>query len=97
MDDLAMHPTVKPTAMVADAILDCSTRRGIVLDCFGGSGTTLVAAEKTSRRGYVMELDPAYVDVTIQRYQNLTGKVASHAATGASFADTRAERGERSL
>ncbi|MDO8432184.1 MAG: DNA methyltransferase [Candidatus Binatus sp.] len=97
MDDLAMHPTVKPTALVADAILDCSTRRGIVLDCFGGSGTTLLAAEKTGRRAYLMELDPAYVDVTIQRYQKLTGKVANHAATGATFADTRAERAEKSL
>jgi DNA modification methylase len=57
-DDLAMHPTVKPVAMVADAILDCSKRRGIVLDAFAGSGTTLVAAHRTGRRGYGIELDP---------------------------------------
>ena len=69
-----MHPTVKPVALVADAILDCSKRGGIVLDCFGGSGTTLIAAEKTGRRGYVMELDPAYVDVTIRGSRNLLEK-----------------------
>jgi DNA modification methylase len=97
MDDLAMHPTVKPTALIADAILDCSKRQGIVLDCFGGSGTTLLAAEKTGRRGYLMELDPAYVDVTIQRYQKLTGKTANHAATGVTFADTQTVRAEKEL
>jgi DNA modification methylase len=97
MDDLAMHPTVKPTALVADSILDCSKRGGIVLDCFGGSGTTLLAAEKTGRRGYLMELDPAYVDVTIQRYQKFTGKAATHAVTGLTFADTQTERAEKEL
>jgi DNA modification methylase len=97
MDDLALHPTVKPTALIADAILDCSKRRGIVLDCFGGSGTTLLAAEKTGRRGYLMELDPAYVDVTIQRYQTLTGKTANHAATGVTFVDTQTVRAEKEL
>jgi len=55
--DLFMHPTVKPVAMVADAILDCSKRGSIVLDAFAGSGTTLIAAEKTGRRGYGIELD----------------------------------------
>jgi len=53
-----MHPTVKPVALVADAMRDCSNRDGIVLDSFGGSGTTLVAAHVTGRRGYVMEIDP---------------------------------------
>lgn len=57
--ELAMHPTVKPVAMVADAILDCSKRGGVVLDCFGGSGTTLIAAEKTGRHARLMELDAA--------------------------------------
>ena len=57
-DDLAMHPTVKPVALVADAILDCSKRKGLVLDAFGGSGTTLVAAERTGRRGAAIEIDP---------------------------------------
>ena len=66
-DDLAMHPTVKPVALVVDAILDCSKRKGIVLDAFAGSGTTLVAAHKTGRRGYGIELDPHYCDVILRR------------------------------
>jgi DNA modification methylase len=91
-DELALHPTVKPVALVADAILDCSKRGGIVLDCFGGSGTTLIAAERTGRRGYVMELDPAYVDVTVRRFQKLTGEQAIHAETQRTFGDTERER-----
>ena len=92
-----MHPTVKPVALVADAILDCSNRRGIVLDSFGGSGTTLIAAEKTGRRGYVMELDPAYIDVTIKRFQKACGVDAIHASTGRTFsAIERDVAGERS-
>ena len=65
--ELALHPTVKPVKMVADAILDCSKRSGIVLDAFAGSGTTLIAAEKTGRRGYGIELDPQYCDVIVKR------------------------------
>jgi hypothetical protein len=65
--ELALHPTVKPVKLVADAILDCSKRGGIVLDPFAGSGTTLVAAERTGRRGYGIELDPLYIDVIIRR------------------------------
>jgi DNA modification methylase len=68
LDELQMHSTPKPTALAADALLDCSRRGGNVLDCFGGSGTTLLAAEQTGRRGYLMELDRAYVDVTIKRF-----------------------------
>jgi DNA modification methylase len=71
-DELAMHPTTKPVAMVADAILDCSKRGGLILDSFGGSGTTLIAAEKTGRRAALIELDPAYVDLTIRRFEKLT-------------------------
>lgn len=97
LDDLAMHPTVKPVAMIADAILDCSKRGAIVLDCFGGSGTTVIAAEKTGRRACVMELDPAYVDVTIRRFEKVTGKRAVHAVTGKTFANVELERvGEKS-
>jgi DNA modification methylase len=59
--DLALHPTVKPVALVADAIRDCSHRKGIVLDAFAGSGTTLIAAERTGRRGYGIEIDPLFV------------------------------------
>jgi DNA modification methylase len=89
-DELAMHPTVKPVALVADAIKDCSKRRGIVLDAFGGSGTTLIAAEKTGRRGFLLEIDPLYVDGTIRRWQTLTGHEARHAETGLTFAQTLA-------
>lgn len=82
---LAMHPTVKPLAMIADAILDCSNRNNLILDPFGGSGTTLLAAEKTGRRARLIELEPRYVDVTIRRWQQLTGKQAMHAESGKTF------------
>lgn len=82
---LAMHPTVKPLAMIADAILDCSNRNDLILDPFGGSGTTLLAAEKTGRRARLIELEPRYVDVTIRRWQRLTGKRAVHAESGKTF------------
>jgi DNA modification methylase len=92
MEDLARHPTTKPVALIADAILDCSKRGGIILDCFGGSGSTLVAAEKTGRLAYLMELDPLYVDVIIRRYQQISGKEAIHAKTRATFTQTQCER-----
>jgi DNA modification methylase len=85
--ELAMHPTVKPVAMIADAILDCTNRDQIVLDPFGGSGSTLIAAEKTHRRGRLIELEPKYVDVTIRRWQKLTRQKAILAATGQTFDD----------
>jgi DNA modification methylase len=88
---LALHPTVKPVAMVADAILDCSARGDIVLDAFLGSGTTLIAAERTGRRCYGLELDPAYVDTTVRRWQALTGGSARHGASGRSFDDLARE------
>jgi DNA modification methylase len=84
---LALHPTVKPVALVADAILDCTARGDIVLDGFLGSGTTVIAAERTGRRCYGMELDPAYVDTIIRRWQKLTGGFARNAETGRSFDD----------
>ena len=77
MAELAMHPTVKPVLLVADAIKDCSKRRGIILDPFGGSGTTLIAAEKTGRHARLIELNPHYCDVTIQRWEILTGESAT--------------------
>lgn len=92
MEDLADHPTVKPTALVADAIRDCSKRGGIILDPFMGSGTTILAAERTGRRAYGMELDPIYVDVAIRRWQTRTGKQAVLASTGQTFAEVMAER-----
>jgi len=88
---LGLHPTVKPVAMVADAILDCSARGDIVLDAFLGSGTTVIAAERTGRRCYGLELDPVYVDVVIRRWQGLTGGRAWHAVSGRSFDDLARE------
>ena len=82
---LELHLTVKPVALVADAIMDCSHRGDIVLDPFGGSGTTLLAAERTGRRARLIEIDPAYVDVTIRRWQEITGKDAIHRDTGITF------------
>jgi DNA modification methylase len=88
---LALHPTVKPVALVADAILDCSRRGDIVLDAFLGSGTTVIAAEKTGRRCFGIELDPRYVDTIIRRWQAFTKLEAQHARTGKSFAESEAE------
>jgi DNA modification methylase len=85
LDELAMHPTVKPVAMVADAIKDCSKRGNLVLDPFCGSGTILIAAEKTGRRARAIELDPRYVDVAIHRWQQYTGKIAMLAPLGETF------------
>lgn len=82
---LAYHPTVKPAALVADAILDASERGSIVLDAFLGSGTTIIAAEKTGRIGYGIELDPKYVDTAIRRWHRLSGKKAIHSGTGETF------------
>ena len=88
-EELAMHPTVKPVAMVADAIRDCSKRNGIILDAFCGSGTTIIAAEQTRRIGCGIELDPRYVDVAIRRWQKLTGKQAVLAGSDVTFDDAR--------
>jgi DNA modification methylase len=87
----ALHPTVKPVALIADAILDCSARGDIVLDAFLGSGTTVIAAERTGRRCYGMELDPGYVDTIVRRWQALTGGSARHAVSGRSFDDLARE------
>lgn len=81
-EKLAMHPTVKPVALVADAMLDCSTRGGLVLDVFSGSGTTLIAAERTGRVAAAMELDPHYADVTLRRFCDVTGIEPVNAWTG---------------
>ena len=81
-DDLAMHPTVKPVELVKDAILDCSKRGDIILDCFAGSGTVLAAAHKVGRTARLIEYDPRYCDVIIQRFEKLTGKQAILVSTG---------------
>jgi DNA modification methylase len=89
---LALHPTVKPVALVADAILDCSARGDIVLDPFLGSGTTVMAAERVGRRCYGIELDPIYVDTTILRWQAFTGAAARQAVTGRAFNELATEK-----
>lgn len=88
-EELEMHPTVKPVDLVADAILDCSKRGGIILDVFAGSGTTIIAAEKVSRRCFAVELDPHYCDVSVERWQNMTGKAAILESVDVSFDDLR--------
>lgn len=90
--DLALHPTVKPTALVADAIKDVTKRGEIVLDGLGGSGTTLIAAERTGRVGRLVELDPIYYDVICRRYAALTGEPARLEVSGASFEDVAQDR-----
>ncbi|MEO6385083.1 MAG: DNA methyltransferase [Sphingomonas sp.] len=86
------HPTTKPVAMVADAILDCSNRGGLILDPFVGSGTTLLAAEQTGRRGAGIELDPYYVDLAAERLGLLAKAPIIHTETGLSFDEMRVVR-----
>jgi DNA modification methylase len=91
LEELAMHPTVKPVALVADAIKDCSRHGGLVLDPFCGSGTVLIAAERTGRKARALEIDPTYVDVAVRRWQAYTGKSAVLAGSDESF-ETTADR-----
>jgi DNA modification methylase len=92
LDELAMHPTVKPVAMIADAIRDVTRRAEIVLDPFAGSGTTVIAAEKTGRHARVIEYDPGYCDVIVRRWQKYTGKTAILDGSGKSFEDIEGDR-----
>jgi DNA modification methylase len=92
LDDLSVHPTVKPIALVADAMRDCSRRNDIILDPFMGSGTTILAAERVGRRGYGLEIDPLYVDVAIRRWQDFTKQDAVLKATGQTFDEVAASR-----
>jgi DNA modification methylase len=91
MDELQMHPTVKPAGMIADAIRDCSKRGDLVLDPFCGSGTILIAAERTGRKARALEIDPVYVDVAIRRWEALTGKSAT-LMTGETFEEITEQR-----
>jgi DNA modification methylase len=93
---LALHPTVKPVALVADALKDCSSRGEVVLDTFLGSGTTLLAAERTGRICYGLEIDPRYVDTAIRRWQAATGQKATLAGSDQTFDALQAERGAAS-
>lgn len=83
--ELAMHPTVKPVELIADSMLDCSRRGGLILDCFGGSGSTLIAAAKTGRKARLVELDPKYCDVIVKRWQDYTGEQGIHAGLDLTF------------
>jgi DNA modification methylase len=94
MDELAMHPTVKPVALVTDAIRDCSKRGEAVLDCFAGSGTTVIAAEKCGRRARLVEFDPVYCDRIVRRFETFTGKQARLASSHETFEDVAAIRAE---
>ena len=96
-DELAMHPTVKPVALVADAIRDCWKRGHIILDCFGGSGSTLIAAEKTGRSARLIEFDPLYCDTIVRRWERLTGKHATLDETSQTFEDVSDIRCEPKL
>jgi len=89
---MAMHPTVKPVALVADALRDCTTKGNLVLDPFLGSGTTLIAAEKIGRRCYGLEYEPAFVDLTIRRWQAYTHCDAILEGDGRTFEEIEAER-----
>ncbi len=91
-EELAMLPTVKPVALVADALKDCSKRGQNVLDPFGGSGSTLIAAESCGRRARLIEYDPLYCDLIIAHWQAFTGKQAQHAVEGCCFEDLAALR-----
>jgi DNA modification methylase len=85
MAELKMHPTVKPVALIADAMRDCSRRGSIILDAFAGSGTTIMAAEQIGRRAFCIEIDPRYFDVAIRRWQRFTGRDAILESTGQTF------------
>ncbi|MCC6786758.1 MAG: ParB N-terminal domain-containing protein [Hyphomonadaceae bacterium] len=91
---LAAHPTVKPTALVADALLDVTRPGDVVLDPFAGSGTIILAAEKTGRRACAVEIEPHFVDVAVQRWQTMTGKSATLAGSQLNFSNVAAQRSE---
>jgi DNA modification methylase len=92
LDELAMHPTVKPVAMLADAIRDVTKRAAVVLDPFAGSGSTLIAAEKTGRQARCIEYEPKYCDVIVRRWQAYTGKAATFEGTDLTFEDFEGAR-----
>jgi hypothetical protein len=92
MDELRSHPTVKPVALVADAMRDCTRRRDVVVDTFSGSGTTIMAAERVGRRAYAMDIEARYVDVAVRRWQAFTRKDAVDAESGRTFDELAAER-----
>jgi DNA modification methylase len=90
--ELDLHPTAKPVALVADLIRDCSRRIGLILDPFGGSGTTILAAERTGRIARVIELDPLYVDLAVRRWEQTIGMAPRHAELGLNLTDLAEQR-----
>lgn len=94
-DDLKLHPTVKPVSMVADAIKDCSKRGHTVLDPFGGSGTTMIAAERSGRKARIIELDPLYCDVIVKRWQSISKSDAVRVSDGMTFNQLANTAGEK--
>jgi DNA modification methylase len=92
LDELSIHPTVKPVALVADAMRDCSRRGQIVFDPFMGSGTTILAAEKVGRRAYGLEIEPRYIDAAVKRWQDFTKRDAILKATGQTFDEVATAR-----
>jgi DNA modification methylase len=94
LDELAMHPTVKPVGLIADAMRDCSRRGSIILDAFAGSGSTLIAAEQIGRRAFAIEIDEAYADVAVRRWQRFTGCDAILDASGETFDELLARRSD---
>jgi DNA modification methylase len=96
MDELRMHPTVKPVALIADAMRDCSRRGSNILDAFAGSGSTIMAAEQVGRRAFCIEIDPRYVDVAVRRWQRFTGRDVILEDTGQTFDDLLRTRACRS-
>lgn len=95
--DLADHPTVKPVQLIQDAILDCSNRNDLVLDCFGGSGSTLLAAERAGRRARLIEIDPLYCDTIIRRAADAAGLDATLGVDGPTFEQVAAERAQQKV
>ncbi len=93
-EELKLHPTVKPVPMVAEAIMDVTARGELVLDPFSGSGSTILAAERTGRRARCLELDPRYVDVAVRRFQEVTGKRAVHALWDQRFDEIAEEKAD---
>lgn len=90
-----LHPTMKPVALVERAIQNSSKSRDLILDCFGGSGTTMIACEKTGRSARLVELDPKYCDVIVRRWQEFTGQEAELDGSGKSFAELEGKGGEK--
>ena len=92
LDELKCHPTVKPVALVADAMKDCTRRSDIVLDTFCGSGTTILAAERVGRRAYTLEFEPRFVDVAVKRWQAFSRRDAIQVETGLTFDEVASQR-----